>query len=110
MTMDRNGQYQIDFSTFFTPNKRSLSCTSRRKSVSEFEAVPENEISALNTVRLRSGITCAQISEVMELVEGDAHGGFVARVLSGRQRISRSDYYKIFFAMAQLVFKMIVDA
>ena len=110
MTYDHNGQGLIDFSKAFTPAVRRRNSTGpRRKQVREIDAVPEWEVAQLDNVRFRTGLTYADIADYLKINEC-SHGGFVNRTLTGRQRISREEFDKIFIAVAKLVFRKILDA
>ncbi len=110
MTTDQNGQGLIDFSQAFRPNRKSVSAMRKRPRVKDSEAVPEWEVAALQGVRVKAGLSCMDISEAMGLIEEGAHGGFVNRVLSGRQKVNREDFTRIYLATAKVVFGMILDS
>lgn len=109
MFTDQDGQGLIDFSQAFRPNRKSVSAMKKRPRVKDSAAVPEWEVSALQKVRLKTGLTCRDIADAMGLVEVDAHGGFVNRVLSGRQKVNREDFTRMYLATAKHVFRKILD-
>lgn len=112
MTVDSNGQGLIDFSKVLAHNTDGRSGRRyKRPSVNDIDAVPENEIRELDIVRIRCGLTCAQIARAMGLNEDHtAHGGFVSRVLGCRQKVNRQDFTKMYLAVAKFVFRRVLDA
>lgn len=107
MTTDIHGQGIIDFSKMFGEHQAK---SKGRNRIPPSLAVPEQEVHALETVRIKSRLSHRDISIAMGLTDNERGSGFVNRVLSGRQRVSREDFTQIFIAVAQLVFKMIRDA
>lgn len=108
MTVDANGQGLIDFTEMFTPGKRKTTSRSegvRRKALTEAEAVPAQEVKDLNTVRIKAGYNCKEVSDAAGLTNN-----FVYRVLMGVQLVSREDFERLQLGLGKLIFKRILDA